>query len=647
MTMLQQNDVNAYLIVEQNRRWSDVFRLPKDRPTLIGRSSACQIVIQDDRSSRHHAQIDWRNGKWIIRDLGSRNGTAVDGETIQGERELANDSKLQIAGSTYRFTQSLRSVSADSSLLLSQSDRPDRAATADLTDQTQPTPLIIQRSEPRRLIAELAMQISLAPNVSAAAEVVLESLLKQCSIQAGAILAIDSAGITRLLATRERQGKAYHRMSDFLLQSCLSEQRSFLARNIQDDRNLVEAGTSLSADSQSVICVPILEAKQVVGIIHLYARTDEADLTPTHLELTSAAAEVLAVSFNYLRQRNRLEKKLQQSRRITAGLQQQLAESNSSDTMLGQSANLKQLQNQIARVAITEANVLLRGESGVGKELAARNIHNLSMRKSKPFIAVNCAALTSSLLESELFGHERGAFTGATEQKMGKFEMANGGTLMLDEVGEMSAEIQAKFLRVLEGQPFERVGGSKSISVDVRIVAATNRDLEQAVEANTFRADLYFRLRVVELYVPSLRDRREDIISLAESFMTSFRRRSGIGPIGFSQRAIDAMLAYDWPGNIRELKNSVERAFVLANSELAEPEDLALSNLGGSSLPVARQVATAAGYREMTLADVERAHILATLEYTAGQKSKASTILGIERSTLDRKLKKFDGDDSE
>ncbi len=202
---------------------------------------------------------------------------------------------------------------------------------------------------------------------------------------------------------------------------------------------------------------------------------------------------------------------------------------------------------------------------------------------------------------------------------------------MLDEVGEMSPEIQAKFLRVLEGQPFERVGGSKPIQVDVRIVAATNRDLEQAVKENKFRADLYFRLRVVEIFVPSLRDRREDIVPLAEAFLAGFRSKSGYGPIGFSKRAIEAMAAYDWPGNIRELKNSVERAFVLANAELAEPEDLALSYLTGQPQIAPPMSYSSQGYREITLAELEKEHILATLNHTDGQKSRAATILGIER----------------
>ncbi len=639
---MQENAENAYLIIEQNRRWSDVFRLPRDRPTLIGRSSTCQIVVSDDRSSRHHAQIDWRESGWFLKDLGSRNGTQLDGQTISGEQQLSDGNKIQVAGSIFRFTLNLRTVSADSSMLDASPQKRERQATADLTEYAARDPLILQRTEPRRWVAELSIRLLECNSLSEASESALDVLLKQCGIQAGAILQTDSDGVSRLLATRERAGKAYHRLSDFVMHTCLTEQRSLLARNIQEDDQFVEAGTSMSTDSSSVICVPIFDSAQIIGLIHLYTRSDEPELTSTQLDWATAAAEVLAVGLPYLKQRAKLEKKLIQTRRRANSLQQQLNEAVGGEVMLGNSPALQQLKRQLARVAATDATVLLRGESGVGKELAARTVHQQSSRNDKPFVAVNCAALTSSILESELFGHEKGAFTGATEQKIGKFEMANGGTLMLDEVGEMSPEIQAKFLRVLEGQPFERVGGSKPIQVDVRIVAATNRDLEVAVQDGSFRADLYFRLRVVELYVPALRERREDILPLAESFLARFRSKIGYGPSGFSKRAIEAMSSYDWPGNIRELRNCVERAFVLSNHDLAEPEDLAMSYLTGMPGMETPSPMSSTVYREISLAELEKEHILATLAYTDGQKSRAAAILGIERSTLDRKLKRFD-----
>jgi Nif-specific regulatory protein len=374
-------------------------------------------------------------------------------------------------------------------------------------------------------------------------------------------------------------------------------------------------------------------------MVHLYSRVGEPDLTPDNLEVALAVSEVLSTFFINCERQQALESKLKNSRSRISELEQQLGQA---DDWIGLSATMQRLRDQVQRIGPTQATVLLRGESGAGKEVVARAIHQCSAHANGPFVPLNCAALTATLLESELFGHEKGAFTGATERKIGKFEQSHTGTIMLDELGEMSMEIQAKFLRVLEGKPFERVGGSKPIQVDVRVIAATNKDLEQAVKEGQFRSDLYFRLRVIELRVPSLRERTEDIMQIATHFLDQFRARSGHGPTGFSQRAQAAMLAYHWPGNVRELRNSVERAYVLATGALAEPEDLALSHLEipGISFPQTQSPPLSSVYRERTLEDVEQEHIAATLEFTGGQKNRAAAILGIERSTLDRKLKR-------
>jgi Nif-specific regulatory protein len=430
-----------------------------------------------------------------------------------------------------------------------------------------------------------------------------------------------------------------------LVAALLRDPSAILARNVAADAQLLSAqgrgagrGASHVLHTTSIIAAPIRLDQALFGMIHLYSREAEPELTPDDLEVTLAIAEVLAVSIRNLLRATTLESKLRTSHERINELEQQLGHGE----WVGPSATMKQVREQIARVAPTPATVLIRGESGTGKELVARAIHEGSPRAAGPFIAINCAALTPTLLESELFGHEKGAFTGATERKLGKFELAHTGTLMLDELGEMSPEIQAKFLRVLEAKVFERVGGNKPIHVDVRVIAATNRDLEQAVKEGAFRSDLYFRLRVIELKIPSLRDRPEDIVPLATHFLHQFRQRTGHGPQMFSPRAIAAMKVYHWPGNVRELKNSVERAHVLATGEYAEPEDLALSYIQVPGTPETKQPPIAP-YRERSLDEVEREHIEATLEHTGGQKNRAASILGIERSTLDRKLKKMLG----
>ena len=303
---------------------------------------------------------------------------------------------------------------------------------------------------------------------------------------------------------------------------------------------------------------------------------------------------------------------------------------------------MQSLKELIERIAPTDATVLVRGESGVGKELVSRAIHFGSDRRNGPFVCMNCAALSETLLESELFGHEKGSFTGAVGRKLGKFEQANRGTLFLDEVGEMSLQVQAKFLRVLEGHPFERVGGGGEIQVDVRVVAATNRDLEKAIEEKKFRQDLFYRLFVVEVAMPTLRDHATDIPMLATHFLNRFVERTGRKITGFSDETMTLLTEYEWPGNVRELQNTIDRAVILARGERIEVGDIQLATL----TPTAANTNTGsseakAANRDVTLERLEREHILATLERTGWNKSMAAQVLGIERSTLDRKLKRY------
>jgi Nif-specific regulatory protein len=506
-------------------------------------------------------------------------------------------------------------------------------------------------------LLQLAYEVARESTVQAACELALSRLLLATDCHSGGILrlASDSANASSftVLAALQTSGKAYHPVGETLAANVLRDNTAVLARNLLADSQAIggsnvptremSSPAKLQAShlltTTSVILAPMRVAEKTIGFVHLYTRVDESELTAGHLEIALAVADVLAVTLDNIQRQQSLEVKLKTSRSRIHELEQQLGQTSE---WIGPSLALKQLREQAQRVGPTHATVLIRGESGSGKELVARAIHDFSPRANGPFVALNCAALTATLLESELFGHEKGAFTGATERKLGKFEQANGGTIMLDELGEMSLEIQAKFLRVLEGKAFERVGGSKPIQVDVRVVAATNRDLEQAVEDGNFRSDLYFRLRVIELRVPSLRQRPEDILPLADYFLSQFRSRSGHGPSGFSERAHLAMKEYHWPGNVRELRNCVERAFVLSPGELAEPEDLALSYLKlPNQPPETGGPVISHGYQEKTIDALEQEHIHATLEYTNGQKNRAAAILGIERSTLDRKLKRF------
>jgi DNA-binding NtrC family response regulator len=304
----------------------------------------------------------------------------------------------------------------------------------------------------------------------------------------------------------------------------------------------------------------------------------------------------------------------------------------------------------IEKVAETDATVLVRGESGTGKELVAREVHERNSVRSKgPFVAVNCAALPSELIESELFGHEKGAFTGAAARRQGKFEQANGGTLFLDEIGDMSSNVQAKLLRALEERRIERLGGNESIPVDVRIVSATHRPLEQEIATGNFRADLFYRLRVVTIDIPPLRDRREDIPLLAETFTSAAAERYNLPLRQVGQGALRKLVDYDWPGNVRELKNTIERAAIMAEGEELRSQDLPdeITPSRGTEKPAASNdgegglaVPFTADFRE-DRREFERRYISRCLEHTSGNVTKAAEILGMHRQSLQHKLRQL------
>ncbi len=660
---MQQKNTAAYLIIRQGGRWNDVFRLSPSVPLAIGRASNCQIVISDELCSRNHAEIRTHPNGWVVRDLGSRNGTFVNGEQITSEHVLSDGDVIHVSHCAMTFTTSLSNgfraqvpprdfpEAADRNTLehpephtiTHRSNQAIWLRSADEPTHSRPAGSAPPRSESiARGLFRLAYDLSKESTAESVALTALERLLQMLEATAGGVLRLGKEDRTQpsgkelvLLATSEREGKAYHRVNEFLVQAVMREDQAILARNVDGEQPWVGVSSSFLLNTSSVVLAPIRVESSIVGFIHVYTSCDERTLTSEDLETVLAVAETIGIAWQNVRTKQKLTHRLQESQRELRKLREQLG---GSVPLIGNSPALLRVQQQIVRVGPTAATILIRGESGTGKELVARAIHAASPRCNGPFIALNCAALSPTLLESELFGHEKGAFTGATERKIGKFELAFGGTLMLDEIGEMSMEIQAKFLRALENRTFERVGGTKTINADVRVVAATNRDLEAAVKAGEFRADLYFRLRVIELTVPPLRERRDDIMMLADHFLKQFREEIGSGPTGFSERSKKAMHDYQWPGNIRELRNAVERAVVLASGELAEPEDLALSNLvipGGAASP-AQYV-----YHELSLEELERRHILATLEATGGHKSRSAAILGIERSTLDRKLKKY------
>ena len=312
------------------------------------------------------------------------------------------------------------------------------------------------------------------------------------------------------------------------------------------------------------------------------------------------------------------------------------------EEIIGHSAALGRILREVETVAPTDSVVIITGETGTGKELIARAIHDLSSRRERTMVKVNCAAIPTGLLESELFGHERGAFTGAVAQRVGRFEVAHLGTIFLDEVGDIPAELQPKLLRVLQEQEFERLGSSRTVRVDVRVIAATNRDLEAEVRAGRFRADLFYRLNVISLHIPPLRARPADIPALIEHFLTLFRERFGRPALDLAEDARRLLEGYDWPGNVRELRNALERAAALAASDRIEAAQLLPAHAARDASASAGPAAPAAARAPVTLEELERQHILRIIEETGGNRERAAALLGISARTLYRKLREYE-----
>jgi len=416
-----------------------------------------------------------------------------------------------------------------------------------------------------------------------------------------------------------------------------------LDRSRSGDRRLIKGG------GRSVLAVPLLFGEEVGGClffgdqrVHWYDETD--------VEIAAAIASqmVLAVQHQRLAEEQRraagAEEQARKLQQRVATLRAALGDQYGFDRILGRSAALRDALARAEKVAPTEATVLITGESGTGKELVARAIHYSSLRADGPFEALNCAALPETLLDSELFGHEKGAFTGADRQKRGRFELAGGGTLFLDEVGELSPTVQAKLLRVLQEREFQRVGGTMTLKADVRILAATNKQLEQEVAAGRFREDLLYRLNVFPIPLPALRQRGEDVLLLAEEFVRELAPKLGKAHAGISQEAKDALLAHPWPGNIRELQNAIERALILSDDGLLTAAQLGLATPIPPPRP-AMSPATAAGAGDPrtpdvhALADLEKQMIVAALREAGGNKSRAAAALGLSRTRFYTRLR--------
>ena len=394
----------------------------------------------------------------------------------------------------------------------------------------------------------------------------------------------------------------------------------------KDPRWYKEINDSIGFQTRSIACVPMKVEGETIGVVEIIDKEDGSPLQQEDMQLLSVFAELGATAIGNAQKINKV-------RRENENLREELGKKYQ---IIGESPILQKVISDAFKVANSKTSTLLLGESGTGKELLARLIHQAGPRKDKPMIILNCAALPETLLEAELFGHEKGAFTGAMARKVGKFELADEGTLFLDEIGEMSLGMQAKLLRVLQEGVFYRVGGSTPITVDVRVISATNKDIENEIAEGRFREDLYYRLNVVQMHMPGLRERKEDIPLLADYFINIFKQERGVKHLGISEKAMDKMLTYNWPGNVRELRNALERGVVMGNGLEILAEDLPIFT------PRANDPAMEVGLTLKEALDrFKKEFIVINLKSTRGNRSRAAKVMGIQRTYLSRLISKY------
>ncbi|MFL5245148.1 MAG: sigma 54-interacting transcriptional regulator [Gemmataceae bacterium] len=585
--------------------------LSVDQITRLGRNRSNSIVLNDEHSSRCHAEIICENGQWMLRDCDTMNGTRLNDQRIAQPMPLSEGDEIRIGDTRFRFC--VTEMEADTAA----------AALAAVNPQvvSGPDPGLARTQEHiGRETDELAALCTLlsGPVDDMTPRTIVARALAAIYQQTGAgvvgFLSLDEEDPLPKMVHPELTRVDVH-LSRRLTQQVQREgKRVWLSSQAAQ----AEENESLLAFTDAV-CVPLNAGKAPLGALHVYKSGKH--FSDREVRFCEAVAGFLANGLQVLRARRQLEAENQRLRRHGPA---------EDEVLLGASTPMQKVRQQIARIAPRQTTVLIVGESGVGKELVALSIHRHSLRGGAPLVTVNCAAIASQLIESELFGHCKGAYTGAYGDRKGMFERADEGTLFLDEIGDLSLECQAKLLRVLEGKPFQALGGEKDIKTDVRIIAATNRDLETQVQDRGFRKDLFFRLGI-PIRVPPLRDHAEDVPTLVKHFLnrltTEYRR-----PIHVTESALDRLQAYNWPGNVRQLRSVLEHAVAMTDGDTVDVDDLKLSGVSSEIPPK---------LPSLNLEELEASAICQALTETKGNLSQAAKALGIHRDTLSTKMKKY------
>jgi transcriptional regulator with GAF, ATPase, and Fis domain len=613
-----------------------VFPL-QDGSLTLGREISNQLILNDTMVSPQHCKLTREpDGACVVHDLGSASGTFVNGLPVT-ERIIVAGDQVVVGASTFVFHDEEAKESETGTIVLSETDK----AVSDAAAKTRLRGVDVRYLQPDALAAlpsgertarDLQTLVKISTAIGSIRDVeslqwqLLGMIFDVVPGERGAILVGSDPEEFSSIVAWDRVAGPQHAVSvdRDLARQVLEEGVAILS----NERN---GGSASGADAgkpavHSLMCVPLLNLDKAIGLIYLDTTNPTARFTNEDLQLVTAIAGIASMALESARQVEWLGSENQRLR----------AEVDLDHDMVGDSAAMREVYQLIERVASTESTVLVYGESGTGKELCARAIHRNSNRRDQPFVAINCAALTETLLESELFGHERGAFTGAVTQKRGQLEMANTGTIFLDEMGEISPALQAKLLRVLQERDFMRVGGTRSIPLNIRVIAATNKNLLTATREGTFREDLYYRLNVVAITMPPLRDRKEDIPQLANYFGAKYSERCNRRIMGISADAGTLLKQYDWPGNIRELENAIERAVVLGSSGMILPEDL----------PEALHETPAQSMRSSTyheaVRQLKRQLILTATDQSEGKITEAARLLGVHSNYLHRLIRNLD-----
>ena len=546
-----------------------VFEIVED-PFAIGRESSNHLQIRHKSVSRRHCTIARNGTGLVLEDLDSRHGTFVNGQPAK-RRPLDHGDFIKVGGVVFMY---LTRPSKGTSHLPPALRLGDQELTAASTVQVpagdtqklwfeklraslEPSSLA---EEYLRALFEISSAVHSIRGTEPLARRILDLISEAVRADRVALWMLDE-GQGELLAVHPADQEID--ISRTTAERVMNEQESLLCDDVRHARQLDRDEGLHAARIRSLICAPLLLQERALGVLYADTCNPDARFDERHLELVTAFGAIAAFALENARHVEWLE-----------GENRRLRSDRLDHDMVGTSPAMERVFKFVSLVAPTASTVLVRGESGTGKELTAQAIHKNSNRAGQPFVAINCATLSRELLASELFGHEKGAFTGAVKQKIGQLEAADGGTVFLDEVGELPPELQAKLLRALEERTFQRVGGTRQVDVDIRVIAATNRDLEAAIREGTFREDLYYRLNVISLTLPPLRERREDIPLLANHFMARYRQMHNRCIDGLSPAAISCLTRYDWPGNVRELANAIERAVVLGQGDDVQPEDL-------------------------------------------------------------------------